>query len=47
VDLWQDFGEFTLTGIAPTAMGGAADFDRLEFLASLDGVDLRAAAKVE
>jgi putative heme-binding domain-containing protein len=38
VDLWQDFGEFTLTGIAPTAMGGAADFDRLELLASLDGV---------
>ncbi len=47
VDLWQDFGEFTLTGIAPTAMGGAADFDRLEFLASLDGVDLRATAKAE
>jgi hypothetical protein len=28
VDLWSDFGEFTLTGIAPTAMGGPALFDR-------------------
>src|SRR5262249_31841207 len=31
-DLWRDFGEFTLTGIAPTAMGGAALFDRIELL---------------
>jgi hypothetical protein len=30
VDLWQDFGPFTLTGIAPTAMGGPACFDRIE-----------------
>ncbi len=29
-DLWQDFGEFTLTGLAPTAMGGPARFDRIE-----------------
>jgi hypothetical protein len=35
VDLWQDFGPFTLTGIAPTAMGGPADFDRIELLREL------------
>lgn len=35
-DLWQDFGEFTLTGIAPTAMGGEAQFDRIELLRTLD-----------
>jgi hypothetical protein len=29
-DLWKDFGSFTLTGIAPTAMGGDALFDRIE-----------------
>jgi putative heme-binding domain-containing protein len=32
VDLWQDAGEFTLTGLAPTAMGGPAWFDHLELL---------------
>ena len=37
-DLWKDFGEFTLTGIAPTAMGSAALFDRIELLRSLDDV---------
>lgn len=31
-DLWADFGSFTLTGIAPTAMGGPAKFDRIELL---------------
>ena len=31
-DLWKDFGDFTLTGIAPTAMGGDALFDRIELL---------------
>ena len=31
-DLWADFGTFTLTGIAPTAMGGTAKFDRIELL---------------
>jgi putative membrane-bound dehydrogenase-like protein len=36
VDLWSDFGEFTLTGIAPTAMGGPALFDRIELLRTLD-----------
>ena len=36
VDLWNDFGEFTLTGIAPTAMGGPALFDRIELLRILD-----------
>ena len=35
-DLWQDFGPFTLTGIAPTAMGGEAKFDKIELLRSLD-----------
>ena len=35
-DLWQDFGSFTLTGIAPTAMGGEALFDRIELLRSVD-----------
>ncbi len=35
-DLWRDFGSFTLTGIAPTAMGGEAFFDRIELLRSLD-----------
>ena len=33
-DLWADFGDFTLTGIAPTAMGGDALFDRIELLQS-------------
>jgi len=36
-DLWRDFGTFTLTGIAPTAMGGDALFDRIELLRALDG----------
>ena len=31
-DLWADFGDFTLTGIAPTAIGGPALFDRVELL---------------
>ncbi len=31
-DLWKDFGEFTLTGIAPTAMGAPALFDSVELL---------------
>ncbi len=31
-DLWQDNGRFTLTGLAPTAMGGPAWFDRIELL---------------
>jgi len=35
-DLWQDFGPFTLTGIAPTAMGGEALFDRIQLLRTLD-----------
>jgi hypothetical protein len=35
-DLWKDFGEFTLTGIAPTAIGGEALFDRFELLRALD-----------
>ena len=32
VDLWKDMGAFTMTGIAPTAMGGDAWFDRIELL---------------
>ena len=35
-DLWKDFGDFTLTGLAPTAMGGPALFDRVELLRALD-----------
>jgi putative heme-binding domain-containing protein len=31
-DLWHDCGAFTLTGIAPTAMGGPVFFDRIELL---------------
>ena len=33
-DLWKDFGKFTLTGIAPTAMGGPVLFDPIELLRS-------------
>ncbi len=33
-DLWKDFGTFTLTGIAPTAMGGPVLFDQIELLRS-------------
>ena len=32
VDLWKDFGAFTLTGLAPTAMGGPAWFDDLRLI---------------
>ena len=35
-DLWQDFGPFTLTGLAPTTMGGDALFDQIELLRSID-----------
>lgn len=35
LDLWQDCGEFTLTGIAPTALGGIAYFDRIELLQTI------------
>ncbi len=35
-DLWQDAGDFTLTGIAPTAIGGTAFFDRIELIRQLD-----------
>jgi hypothetical protein len=31
-DLWRDGGAFTLTGLAPTAMGGPAFFDQIELL---------------
>ena len=31
-DLWENCGEFTLTGMALTAMGGEAMFDRTELL---------------
>jgi hypothetical protein len=34
-DLWKDCGAFTLTGIAPTAMGGTVFFDRIELLRDL------------
>ena len=32
LDLWRDCGAFTLTGIAPTAMGGPVFFDRMELI---------------
>ena len=35
-DLWKDFGDMTLTGIAPTALGGAVWFDRIELLRTPD-----------
>ncbi|MEQ1826789.1 MAG: PVC-type heme-binding CxxCH protein [Pirellula sp.] len=35
-DLWRDVGDLTLTGIAPTAMGGPALFDRIEILDRID-----------
>ncbi len=35
-DLWKEFGSFTLTGIAPTAMGGEALFDQIELLRTAD-----------
>jgi putative membrane-bound dehydrogenase-like protein len=38
-DLWHDFGEFTLTGIAPTAIGGTVLFDRIELLQCLNTAD--------
>jgi putative membrane-bound dehydrogenase-like protein len=31
-DLWQDFGAMTLTGLAPTALGGEALFDSIRLL---------------
>ncbi len=36
VDLWKDCGPFTLTGIAPTAMGGPAFFDCIQLLPAID-----------
>jgi putative heme-binding domain-containing protein len=36
VDLWKDFGTFTLTGLALTALGGPALFDRIELLQALE-----------
>ncbi len=35
-DLWKDFGDCVLTGIAPTAMDGPALFDRIELLRTLE-----------
>ncbi len=32
LDLWKDMGAFTLTGLAATAMGGDAWFDRIELV---------------
>ena len=33
-DMWKEFGDFTLTGIAPTALDGPAWFDKIELLRS-------------
>ena len=30
--MWKEFGDFTLTGIAPTALDGPAWFDKIELL---------------
>jgi putative membrane-bound dehydrogenase-like protein len=35
-DLWKEFGSMTLTGLAPTAMGGPAFFARIELLPALE-----------
>ena len=34
-DLWKDFGDMTLTGIAPTVCGGPALFDGIELLRTM------------
>ncbi len=39
-DLWKDFGDFTLTGFAPTAIEGPAMFDRIELLRELEPGDI-------
>lgn len=31
-DMWKDFGDATITGIAPTALGGEVWFDKIELL---------------
>ena len=43
-DLWKDNGAFTLTGIAPTVMGGTVFFDRIELLRDL-GIATSASAE--
>ena len=35
IDLWKGNGDFTMTGIALTVMGGKASFDRIELLRTL------------
>ncbi|MCL4205064.1 MAG: c-type cytochrome [Pirellulaceae bacterium] len=35
-DLWKDFGDMVLTGLAPTAIGGRALFDRIDLLQSCE-----------
>jgi hypothetical protein len=37
-DLWKEFGPMKLTGIAPTALGGDAYFDRIELLQTLEDI---------
>ena len=37
IDLWQESGDFALTGIAPTALGGNVQFDRIELLRTVEG----------
>ena len=36
IDLWKDNGNFALTGVAFTAMGGDAAYDSLELFRSLE-----------
>jgi len=45
LDLWRDCGPFTLTGIAPTAMGGKAWLDRIELLRDLNDSSAAAAER--
>ena len=35
IDLWKDNGDFTITGIALTTMGGKGSYDKIELLKGL------------
>ncbi len=38
-DLWKDFGDFTLTGLAPTALGGDALFDKIRLARTIEELE--------
>jgi putative membrane-bound dehydrogenase-like protein len=44
-DLWKDFGDMVLTGLAPTAIGGRALFDRIELLQSIENQPTSASSR--